>query len=501
MENGDNYTAGGELYPVTLLTEDRQRVVYILLFVSAALSILGSSTIVYKICSNISKATPYDRIMLGLSACDIVGSLAYGILNPFLAPADTSERIWSIGNDASCTFLGFLNQFALSAILYNAMLSFYFLLTVKYKVKRKEFAHKYEIYMHVLCLTFGVGTGGLGLFIGLYSEVDVGYGCWVNDYPKGCAEPGGPPCTGQYYGIVYAALPGVFTFLSLAINNCCIYLYVRKNLGTIKDTTDGSTQSKTEEPQSSAIEEVAMNSLDTDPANRDSNVQQNQSISTTVAFPIRHSPAYNDRVQEVATQCILYVGSFLICFMPAFIFRVKDTFRPDSNFDENDIFALCALMSITYPLQGFLNMLVYNRPNFTRVRRAYPRLSTVAVIRRACLSSDIPRLTEVVVSYHHVRTRSLGQNKRSAVSNSRRKSGVGKNSGSGFSSFCSSLDIIPESSAELRECMGSSDMEDSSTTWNEQECVLESHNFETTTDDSQEPQQDLETQSGPQSRP
>jgi len=496
MENGGNYTAAGELYPVTLLTEDRQRIVYILLFISAALSILGSSTIVYKICINISKATPYDRIMLGLSACDIVGSLSYGILNPFLAPADTSERIWSIGNDASCTFLGFLNQFALAAVLYNAMLSFYYLLTIKYKVKRKEFAHKYEIYMHVLCLTFGMGTGGIGVVIGLYSEVDIGYGCWVNDYPKGCDEPGGPPCIGHIYGIIYAALPGVFTFLSLAINNCCIYLYVRKNL-TVNDATNESTLSKTEEPQPSAIQEDAMNSINTDPTNGDSNVQQNQIISTTIALPIRHSPAYNDRVQEVATQGMLYVGSFVVCFTPAFIFRVKDTFRPDSNFDENDIFALCALMSITYPLQGFLNMLVYNRPNYTRVRRAYPKLYTAAVIRRACLSSDIPRLTEVVVSSHHVRTRSLGQNKRSVVSNSKRKNGVGKNSGGGYSSFCSSLDIIPENSLELRASINASDMEESTTTWNEQECVLEIHDFENAADDNLQPQQGLETQSGP----
>jgi len=497
MENGGNYTIDGELYPVTILTEERQRIIYIMLLISATLSILGSSTIVYKIFSNISKATPYDRIMLGLSACDIVGSFAYGILNPFLAPAETSERIWSIGSNSTCTFLGFLNQFALAAVLYNAMLSFYFLLSVKYKVKRRDFAQNYEICMHILCLVFGIGTGGVGVLIGLYSEVDVGYGCWVNDFPKGCEEPGGPPCHGHIYGMIYAALPLVFAFLSLAINNCCIYLYVRKNLGTIQGTNGRFPQSKTEEQSASVVQKILKNNLNTEPADGNSNVQRNQTASTKIASPIQHSPAYKDRVQEVATQGMLYVGSFIICFTPSVIFRVKDTFRSDSNFDENDIFFLCALMSITYPLQGFLNMLVYNRPNYKRVRRAYPKLSKVAVIHRACLSSDIPRLTEVVISSRHVRTRSSGQNQKSILSNSRRKDGVGTNSGSGFSSFCSDLDVILEDSMEQRECLASSDIEESSTILNEQEHVSKSHDFENGTDDCRQPKQDHITQSVP----
>eukprot|EP00934_Nitzschia_sp_Nitz4_P004849 Nitzschia sp. Nitz4//scaffold303_size22340//19385//20497//NITZ4_008569-RA/size22340-processed-gene-0.12-mRNA-1//-1//CDS//3329547063//4839//frame0 len=45
------------------------------------------------------------------------------------------------------------------------------------------------------------------------------------------------------------------------------------------------------------------------------------------------------------------------------------------------------------PLQGFFNVIVYNKPNYLRVRSAYPGLSTFQVICMACLQQDIPRLS------------------------------------------------------------------------------------------------------------
>lgn len=474
MDYGDNTTnSDDEIYTVTLLSEDRQQVVNILLVISAVLSILGSSTIIYKILRNIKKATPYDRIMLGLSGCDIVGSFAY-VLSPLLPPKSTSERIWSIGNNATCSFLGFITQFAFAAVMYNAMLSFYYLLIVRYNVKRQVFAKKYEIYMHIVCLVFGLGTAGIGVLIGLFSEVDVGCGCWVNDYPAGCTEPDSPDCAGEIYGIIYAVLPTLFAFLSLAINNCCIYLYVRKTLGTINEPTKKTSESKTEDPSSCHVQTTISSSEKTGLSGASGGVwrsQQKKINAKKMAFPVPHSPAYNDRIQEVATQGLLYVGSFVVVFTPAFIFKIKDAYRP-KTFDENDIFGLCVLMSITLPLQGFFNMFVYNRPNYTRIRRAYPELSTLTAIRYACLSRDIPHLTEVVVSSHSFQTPSAKRKKRSVGTASKNQGGLARSSDSGASSFWSNLDIIPEDSKELQEVMD--DIEVSSTEPKVQESISES---------------------------
>ena len=126
-----------------------QEIVLIVLQVgTAVLSLIGSSTIVFKITRTLYRkkwTTPYDRIMLALSTCDIVASCVY-MLSPFLLPAETSLRPWTFGTASTCQFMGMLTQLAcLWAIWYNCILSFYYLLTVRFQVKRETFRRKYEL--------------------------------------------------------------------------------------------------------------------------------------------------------------------------------------------------------------------------------------------------------------------------------------------------------------------------------------------------------------------
>ena len=165
---------------------DSQEITLILLQIfSATLSLIGSSVIVFKILRSLHRkqpSTPYDRIILGLSMCDIGASCTYAV-SPFLLPKDTSNRIWAFGNETSCTWLGFLAQLSIFwAIWYNCILryesfsrkirvslvsidcisfpltsilrtllvfSFYYLLTVRFRVKREVFTKKYELWMHL----------------------------------------------------------------------------------------------------------------------------------------------------------------------------------------------------------------------------------------------------------------------------------------------------------------------------------------------------------------
>lgn len=63
--------------------------------------------------------------------------------------------------------------------------------------------------------------------------------------------------------------------------------------------------------------------------------------------------------------------------------------------DEPSIFWLLVIQAGTLPLQGFLNMFIYNRPNYSRVRRAFPEMSILAAIRMSCFDSEIPKLMEI----------------------------------------------------------------------------------------------------------
>lgn len=181
---------------ISTLTDSQESTMSILGAISGSLSILGSSLIVYRVYKNRHSTSPYDRIMLGLSICDIVSSFSFG-LGPLLLPTDTSTRAWASGNERTCNFLGFLTQFSFCAVWYvlpnlivhswcwavrlltlspaaryNGLLSLYYLMTVRFGVKRQVFAKKYEPYMHCLSLAFFLSTSISGLIIGLYSELE-----------------------------------------------------------------------------------------------------------------------------------------------------------------------------------------------------------------------------------------------------------------------------------------------------------------------------------------
>ncbi len=154
---------------LTSLSDNQEKTLIILQICSATLSLIGSSVIVFKILRSSHQnktSTPYERIILGLSSCDLVASLTYA-LGPFLLPSETSERVWAFGNDITCTWLGFLTQPACFwAIWYICILSFYFLLTVRFHVTRREFTRKYEFWMHLFGAVFFPLTAVIGLLGG-----------------------------------------------------------------------------------------------------------------------------------------------------------------------------------------------------------------------------------------------------------------------------------------------------------------------------------------------
>jgi hypothetical protein len=366
------------------LSDGQEIALSLLSIFSGTLSILGSSTIVYKVIKNRTKTTPYDRIMFGLSSCDIVASFSYASA-PFLAPEETSQRVWAKGNDATCTFSGFLTQFAFSSIWYNCMLSFYYLLTVRFGVKRGVFAERYEFWIHLFTIFYFLGTASAGAAIGLYSEIQINQGCWVNAYPEGC-EPLGN-CISQYIGWAIAGAPTLFTFLAIPTNNVIIYFYVRNTLSEFLDPSELDDRS------------------------------------------IMHRA----QVREVASQGFLYVGTFMLSYAPVFAVRVMESlhYQPE---DEGSIFPLLVLNNLLLPLQGFFNMFVYTRPSFVRVRAAFPEHSSFWALRKACLDSDIPRLTE------------------SRLSGSRHAAKPLRNSRKlGPNGFASDLSIVQEESHEDKE--------------------------------------------------
>jgi len=187
------------------VSDEQVKVVDVLQICSASLSVLGSSAIIFKTLRD-PISTPYGRIMLGLSSCNIFGSLTWAI-DQFLRPSE-SGRVWAFGNSSTCQTAAFLTQFFLVAWWYNVILSYYFLLTVLSQARRKNYVGKCEVWLHLSALYFPI-TAIMGLHRGWYSDTY----CWYKDLMI------------QW---LIGGFPVIFIYFSLILNTIVIYGVVRR---------------------------------------------------------------------------------------------------------------------------------------------------------------------------------------------------------------------------------------------------------------------------------
>ena len=387
---------------ISTLTDGQEIGLSLLGVASATFSLLGSSVIVYKVLARMKqkRATPYDRIMLGLSGCDIVASVGFG-LAPILLPQETSQRVWAKGNDATCTFVGFLYQLGFSAVWYNGLLSFYYLLTVKFGIKRQNFSKYFEVWFHATTLVYFTTTATLGAALGFFSELELSQGCWIGEYPQGCEAEGN--CKSKYIGWSFAGGPFLFSFLAVATNNLCIYCHVRSSLGNNVKKTKGRREKNhknkdnnsniSKNSKGRAATATSQTTTTTIPSPKNNN--NNNNNDNTVAA--RQREVHKKQIAEVAVQGFLYVGTFFTTYTPGFAIRILESIGWNPS-DEASIYWLLLLDAFLKPLQGLLNMFVYTKPYYTRIRAAHPEWTRFQAIREACTSDSIPTLSEIVSS-------------------------------------------------------------------------------------------------------
>jgi tellurite resistance protein TehA-like permease len=179
-------------------------------------SLLGASCIVYiilrdpKRSQNLSKT--YNRLLLGMSATDIIGSIR-ACTSSFVMPAGS----WwmAAGNQGSCEFQGSVAQLAIGAALYSACLGIYFWLTIR-NVNKSVIARRVEPVMHCVSVVFPISTAIYGLIQNIFNPVELGVGCWVSSFPTGCADDPNIECTrGQNAKVLIWIFAGIPVGLSL----------------------------------------------------------------------------------------------------------------------------------------------------------------------------------------------------------------------------------------------------------------------------------------------
>ena len=261
-------------------------------------------------------------------------------------PRETTDRFIAIGNDESCSATGFLIQLGTSSYLYNAMLSIYFLLVIRYGVGSQKLI-TLEWAMHTVAIGFGLCTASIGLYLKAYNETAVSAVCWIAS-PAECVLQGGE-CVDEAKFLFVGYLFGVLPMLSVpvvAVCNVLVYCKVRS-----------TEQTRQRHDRSSDGVDAALSEA-----------------------------ALHNRTRRVANQAFLYVVAFFNCLLWAVTVRNLDAWSIATRETEGDFFVLILLAHLSSPLQGFLNLLVYIRPRYLRMRTRYKELSRFGALYMALAS-------------------------------------------------------------------------------------------------------------------
>ena len=193
------------------LSSEQKLAIAVCKSVSATLSLIASSIIIYNIhlryksqsnstvvsgrlrsTKNDGKVTTYHRMLLSISILDVIHSTS-NAFSTSLVPSYTNST-FAIGNTATCTLQGALQQLTTTIVIYLAMLNTYFMFKIRYNVADAVIKSKYEIWFHAVPILFFVVSVIIGLSLGIFGPLLLPeLGCWLDSYciaTKTCTRSG-----------------------------------------------------------------------------------------------------------------------------------------------------------------------------------------------------------------------------------------------------------------------------------------------------------------------
>ena len=273
------------------------------------------------------KTSAYYRLMLAMSTSDFMVSIAW-FCTTWPIPKDEnsldnpSDIVYgNIGTMQTCTAQGFFIQLGIITPFYNALLAFYYYLTIRREWKEEEFKRKVEYIGHFLTISFGFGTAIAGLVMHLFNNSKVW--CWIAPYPLACGDgPDQVSCErGKnskvlrwvfYYGPLWFCIFLVIFFMTL------VYVYVRsldKRMDkytrsyriNARDASTNSLPGDSERPNDSERSQR--------PGNRRSLMSRTFSTVNSEVFNDNRRHKRNERSKAVANQGLFYAGTFVLVWV------------------------------------------------------------------------------------------------------------------------------------------------------------------------------------------
>ena len=356
----------------TALPPGQYYTLVIVAMVSSVLSVAGSTVVALAARHGISDSI-YQRLVLGLSLSDAIGSFM-NILHPFLLPRYVRDHglLWASGNAATCSFIGFF--FTLCPCLvsfFSLYLAAYFYLKVRHNTPDRKIVQSYEkpavITALGLCLAVSVTGSATHAFAPrIYHNV-----CYFGDCAIGelvvvldalnntvvgeCQEyESGLSWYLGWFQVALIVVPAL-TAVALTIG---VYRTVHAKLKASQRFVFPGSQEEHE---------------------RNASLGQDK------------------KLLAVRTQTILYSLAYWNSF---FWFLLYGILGGDDHVmvqHESDpfYFGLSVVVWTLFPLQGLINFLVYTRPRYLQWRSRYPSAGRLWVMGNCISFQPVPATVHV----------------------------------------------------------------------------------------------------------
>ena len=311
-----------------LLTPLQQNAVAIVPHVSAPLSVIGSTFILYLMqTKRVENSRTYSRLMLGLCTYDLLAS-SWTMLGSLPVVKGVGDR--GKGNVQTCTAQGFfLYLGSMGTLAFNCCLLLYYLLVIRFKWTEDKVL-KLEPYMHAYAFAVPLIQNGVGLVLKIYNPAPYAHRCGITPYPSVCAvnpqvacERGGKI---NFYITYFFVLPSMVSlgFLLVSILGIC-------------------SSVRFEARQATRI------------------YQYNSTRGATHAV-----------VQQSIIYAVVFINTYVWVFLRYFLRRATN---------QRLLYAVRFLSELMLPLQGFFNFLIFIRPRYKKIRHSFPRASFFFVIK------------------------------------------------------------------------------------------------------------------------
>ena len=171
-------------------SNNQQTVLTIIPKFSAFMSLLGSGWIILEVLFNKEKQARernnvYSRLLLGMSTFELLESM-WNFQSTWPIPKGTEGVFGASGNTQTCVAQGFFLQLGLAVPMYNAFLSIYYLLVIKYNISDVKLQNNVEPFMHVIAILLPLATCIACLVLDLFNNANLW--CWIAPYPLNCKD-------------------------------------------------------------------------------------------------------------------------------------------------------------------------------------------------------------------------------------------------------------------------------------------------------------------------